>query len=80
MLTRASEGDSLGLGRWNTIDIQSEQCKVRFVCAYRCVKSKETENTVYIQQLHYFQYIGRNICPIKAFAADFEAYLQLSLQ
>ena len=44
------------------------------------MKSKQTENTVYMQQLRYFRHIRRNICPIKAFAADFEAYLQSSLQ
>ena len=48
-LTRALEGDSSGLGRWNIIDIQLEQCKVRFICAYHCMKSKQAENTVYMQ-------------------------------
>ena len=48
-LTRALEGDSSGLRRWNTLDIHSEQCKVRIVCAYCFVKSKQTKNTMYMQ-------------------------------
>ena len=70
MIAKLLEGDSIGLGRWNSIDIYSDQCKIRFITAYYCVKLKQIDNTVFIQQLRYFQRKERNICPVKAFTID----------
>jgi len=43
------------------------------------VVSKQTNNTVYQQQLRYFRKIERNICPIKAFAANLYNFIKQSI-
>ena len=79
-IAKLLEGDPTGLGRWNSIDIYSDQCKIRFITTYCCVKSRQTNNTVFMQQLRYFQRKKRNICPVKAFTIDLSYFLQQSLQ
>ena len=47
-IAKLLEGDPTGLGRWNSIDICSDQCKIRFVTTYRCMKSRQIDNTVFM--------------------------------
>ena len=70
LLATASDSDNSGLGRWNSIDIYNENMKLRMITTYHCIRSKQMENTVYMQQLHYFRRISQNLCPIKAFAVN----------
>ena len=69
-LATASDSDNSSLGRWNSIDICNENIKLRMITTYRYVRSKQTENIVYMQQLCYFRRIGQNLYPIKAFAIN----------
>ena len=79
-LATASDSDDSGLGRWNSIDICNENMKLRMITAYHCVRSKQMENMVYMQQLCYFRRIGQNLYPIKAFAIDLTQFIQTLLQ
>jgi len=79
-IAKSMEGDPTRLGHWNAIDICSEQCKIRFVTAYCCVKSRQMDNIVFMQQLRFFKRINRKVCPVKAFATDLSHFLQCSLQ
>jgi len=74
-IAKLLEGDPIGLGRWNSIDICSDHCKIRFVTTYYCVKLRQTDNTVFMQQLRYFQRKERNIYPDKAFTIDLSHFL-----
>ena len=76
VIAKSLEGDPTGLGRWNSIDICSDQCKIRFVTTYCCIKSRQIDNTVFMQQLRYFQRKERNIYPVKAFTIDLLHFLQ----
>ena len=78
-LATASDIDDSGLGRWNSIDICNENIKLRMITTYRCVRSKQIENMVYMQQLCYFRRISRNLYPIKAFAIDLTQFIQTLL-
>ena len=77
---KAGESDQSGLGRWNAIDINNDIKKVRVITGYRCVLSKQTNNTVFMQQLRYFQRIKREICLTKAFTYNLRDYIQTSIQ
>ena len=46
--TKAGESDQSGLGRWNTINIITDIKKIRVIIGYRCVQSKQTNNTVFL--------------------------------
>ena len=74
-IAKLLEGDPTSLRRWNSIDIYSDQCKIRFVTVYHCVKLRQTDNTVFMQQLRYFQRKERNICLVKAFTIDLLYFL-----
>jgi len=47
--------------------MRNEQRNITLISAYQCVKSRQTINTTYNQQLQYFQLINRPICPRDTF-------------
>ena len=46
-LVWSSGYDNINLGRWNLLDLYHNWKKIRIVTAYRYVKSRQSENTVY---------------------------------
>ena len=69
-IAKTTAVDLLGLERWNYIDLQNSNQKIRIVIAYQRFLSKQIENTIYIQQFCYQKRKGRVICPRKVFAQD----------
>ena len=56
-----------------------DQIKVRIIAAHRCVKSRQTENTVHRQQERCFHLHQRTICPLTAFRVDVVQIISQSL-
>ena len=78
--TKAGEVDQSGLGRWNSLDVVTENRKIKIMTACRCILSNQTEKTVFMQQLQSFRKIKLELCPIKAFADDIYECLEKSLK
>ena len=48
-IVKTIAADLSGLGRWNYIDLQNSDRKIRIITVYQAVLSKQTENTIYMQ-------------------------------
>ena len=40
--------NSIGLERWNWVDLEYNSKKTRFITGYQCIYSQQTINTVYL--------------------------------
>ena len=49
------ELDQSGLGRQNVIDIITDIKKVRVITGYRCIQSKQTNNTIFYSNFDIFK-------------------------
>ena len=74
-----SWADELGLGRWNWMQIQHNEKNVRIIAACQCVKSTQTQNAVYQQQLRCFKNENRQGCPREFFRQDLSNFIQESI-
>ena len=54
-LLTCSGSDESGLGHWNWVQTQNQDRKIRVISAYQAVKSRQTQNTMYNQQLRFFR-------------------------
>ena len=68
--TKVREVGSSGLGQSNSLDVVIDHKKLHLVIVHRRIKFKETHDTAFMQQLHYFCRIKREMFPTIAFASD----------
>ena len=53
--------------------------KIRIITAYRCIKSRQSNNTVYMQQERYYRLKQLSIYPLTAFWEDITKFLSKTL-
>jgi hypothetical protein len=65
------EGDPSGMDRWSAIHLQGKnQCSVRFISAYRCIKNINGPLSVWNQQRFILDSDNQNEDPLEAFDQD----------